>query len=104
MQVLSFVGQAKDYDSIKISFLAMDYAQNKKLDDKNLKQVVSEPGYSHCVVSLDKIFEKKLARDLSYISVKKTPLGAKSRSDEFQKHVASAEKMDFRKIGFLADF
>ena len=53
-----------------------------------------EQNIVHCVLSLDKIFEKKLARDLSYMSFKKEPLGAKSRSIEFQKHLAAAVKID----------
>ena len=105
MQLLCFVGQNRCYDGLKISFLALDHSymsgQSSALTDHDDEKVQSEDnvekyeqGVVHCILSLDKVFEKKFARDLSYIALKKEFLGDISRQSLFRKHLAAATQIE----------
>ena len=66
MQFICQVNHRSWTDRTKVCFLAYDYSGSGK--DKIV----------HCIINCEKMFQKKLNRDLSYYSIEIEPLGSAS--------------------------
>ena len=86
LKLIKFVEHRYWTDKTKICFLAYDYSQFP--DDEVTHQI------SHCVISCDKMFQKKKDLDMTYMDVDITPLGPASESAQFQKKLPTLIKID----------